>query len=366
MLKVNFLCFVLILFFQLSYAQFKIKSISPTVDQQDSFNIQIIKTLGEFLETQNPKFWLESDFKRFKSPYYEIIGIESGKLGDKFYQPSLMEIIPTDEEDKRIVKLAFIGYSPDTKSNLVKAIYNVIAVKNGDKIFFSKYIDYATRNWKIKNEDNITYYISINKNYNLKEAEAQKKDINMLSKFFDTKRFPIFYYSTVSPEEVFKLKGFDYHPMMFADKSGGFAEDYNIVISGNNSEYYTHEIVHLYTSKLFPKINPFFDEGIATYFGGSGKFDYQWQKGKLKKFLTENPDFDAFEHLDVYERLYFEKETPIPYLVSAVLCEMIISKFGKEKLFSVFKNGNSVEECIKTFNLNKNNINFELRKFLKV
>lgn len=366
MLKVNFLSFVLILFFQLSYAQFKLKSISPSVDQQDSFNIQIIKNLGEFLETQDPKFWLESDFKKFKSPYYEIIGIESGKLGDKFYQPSLMEIVPTDEDNKRIVKIAFIGYNSDTKSNLIKAIYNVIAVKKEDKIFFSKYIDYATRNWEIKNEDKITYYISPNKNYNLKEAETQKKDINMLSDFFGTEKFPITYYSTISPEEVFKLKGFDYHPMMFADKSGGFAEAYNIVISGNNSEYYTHEIVHLYTSKLFPRINPFFDEGIATYFGGSGKFDYQWQKEKLKKFLKENPNFDAFKHLNIYERLYFEKETPIPYVVSAVICEMIISKFGKEKLFSVFKTETSVEESFKTFNLNKNNINSELRKFLKV
>ncbi|MCX8524568.1 hypothetical protein OF897_11650 [Chryseobacterium formosus] len=102
MLKVNFLCFVLIVFFQLSHAQFKLKSISPTVDQQDSFNIQIIKTLCEFLENQDPKFWLESDFKKFKSPYYEIIGIESEKLGDKFYQPSLMEIIPTDEDGKKL------------------------------------------------------------------------------------------------------------------------------------------------------------------------------------------------------------------------------------------------------------------------
>lgn len=356
---------VLVLLFHFSYSQFRIKSISPAINQQDSFNAKIIETLEEFLETKDPKFWLDSDFKRFKSPYYEIIGIENGKLGDNFYQPSVMEIIPTDENDKRIVKIAFIGYNSETKSNLIKAIYNVIAVKKGDRVFFSKYIDYATKNWKIKNEDNVTYYISPNKNFNIAEAEAQKKDIHMLSDFFVAEKFPITYYSTISPEEVFKLKGFDYHPMMYADKSGGFAEGYNIIFSGNNSEYYTHELVHLFTSKLFPKINPYFDEGIATYFGGSGKFDYKWQKEKLRNFLTENPGFDAFEHLDIYERLFFEKETPIPYVISAVLCEMIISKFGKEKLFLVLKNGNSVEEGLKTLNLNKNNMNYELRKFLK-
>lgn len=278
-----------------------------------------------------------------------------------------MEIISTGEDGKKIVKVAYIGYNEETEteSNLIKAIYNMIAVKIDGKIFFSKYINYVTKDWRIKKEDNLTYYISPSKNFSLEEVEEQKADIKLLSEFFGVEKFPISYYSAVSPEEVFKLKGFDYHPMMYTSDSGGFAEDYNVIISGNNSEYYTHEVVHLYTSKLFPGINSYFDEGIATYFGGSGKFDYQWQKGKLKKFLTENPDFDVLKHLDVYESMYFEKETPIPYVVSAVLCEMIIAKFGKEKLFSVFKNGTSLEESFKIFNLNKNNINSELKKFLK-
>lgn len=362
----NFFAIIFVLLFQFSYSQSKIKSISPSVDRKDSLNIQIIETLGKFLETKSSKFWLESDIKTFKFPYHELIDIESGKMGSNFYRPSLMEIISTGEDGKKIVKVAYIGYNEETESNLIKAIYNMIAVKIDGKIFFSKYINYVTKDWRIKKEDNLTYYISPSKNFSLEEVEKQKADIKLLSEFFGVEKFPIFYYSAVSPEEVFKLKGFDYHPMMYTSDSGGFAEDYNVIISGNNSEYYTHEVVHLYTSKLFPGINSYFAEGIATYFGGSGKFDYQWQKGKLKKFLTENPDFDVLKHLNVYESMYFEKETPVPYVVSAVLCEMIIAKFGKEKLFSVFKNGTSLEESFKIFNLNKNNINSELKKFLNL
>lgn len=365
MLTIKSLFFVFILLFQLSYSQYKIKSISPTINKQDPVNLKIIETLGEFLETKDPKFWLESDFKRFKSPYYEIIGIESGKNGENFYQPSLMEIIPTNEDDKRIIKVAYVGYNKETQSSLIKAIYNLVSVKKGDKIVFSKYLDYTTKNWRSKKEDNITYCISPSKNYSIEEAERQKKDIKLLSEFFNTENFPIFYYSTSSPEEVFKLKGFDYHPMMYADTSGGFAENFNIIISGNNSEYYTHEVTHLYTSKLFPGIDPFFNEGMATYFGGSGKFDFLWHKEKLKKFLYENPNFDISQHLNIYERFYYEKETPIPYVVSAVLCQMIISKYGKEKLFHLFRKGNSVDEGLEIFNLNTSNINSEFRLFLK-
>lgn len=361
----NLYAIILVVLFHFSYSQSEIKSISPTVNKKDAFNIQIIKNLGNFLETHDPKFWLESDFIRFKSPYYEIIDLGGGKMGSKVYQPSLMEIIPTNESDKKIVKIAYIGYNEETKSNLIKAIYNMIAVKKNGKVFFSKYIDYAVKDWLIKKEDNITYYISPSKKYNTEEVYKQKADIQLLSEFFETEKFPIFYYSAVSPEEVFKLKGFDYHPMMYVDTSGGFAENNDIIISGNNSEYYTHEVVHLYTSKLFPNIDPFFDEGIATYFGGSGKFNYQWQKEKLKKYLKENADFDILKY-NIYDRLYFEKETPLPYLVSAVLCEMIISKFGKERLFSVFKSGTSAKDGLMHFYQNKNNINMELRGFLQL
>ncbi|UOE39547.1 hypothetical protein [Chryseobacterium oryzae] len=361
----SFCAIILGLLFQFTYCQSKIKSISPTVDLHNSLNIQIIETLGNFLETKDSKLWLESDFKKFQFPFYEIMDIQNGKMGSDFYQPSLMEIIPTDKDDQKIIKIAFIGYNPKTKSNLIKAIYNMIASKKEGKIFFSKYINYATKDWTEKKEDNITYSISPLKKANNIEIEKQKTDIKQLSEFFETEKFPIYYYSTVSPEEAFKLKGFDYHPMMYTDQSGGFAEPYNIIISGNNSEYYTHEVVHLYTAKLFPKINSYFDEGIATYFGGSGKYDYLWQKEKLKKYLKENPDFDVFKHFNIYEKLYFEKETPIPYVVSAVLCEMILIKFGKEKLFTVFKNGNSVEKVLESFHLNQKNINSELRQFLK-
>ena len=54
MLTIKALFFVFILLFQLSYSQYKIKSISPTINKQDPVNLKIIETLGEFLETKYP------------------------------------------------------------------------------------------------------------------------------------------------------------------------------------------------------------------------------------------------------------------------------------------------------------------------
>lgn len=331
----------LIVFFLISNlltAQYKpTLTVSPVVDQADPFNQKAILTLAEFLVDKDRKHWLKSDFEN-GAPYHDLIGIESGKQGKDFYKPTLMELIPTADAKIKVAKIAFVGYDPEKKSSLVKAIYNVLAREIQGKMVLSRYVDYATGNWKKVSSGKVSYYISPQREFSQNEAQRQQKDIAELSAFFDLEAFPIDYYSCVSSKELFEIKGFDYHPMMYADTQGGFALDGDIVLSGNNSEFYTHEIVHLYAKKRFPKLHSFWNEGIATYFGGSGKFDYDWQKAQFKKFLENNPNFNCAEHLDPYDRLYFEKETPIPYMIAAVICEHILRIYGKEKLFAAFRN----------------------------
>ena len=356
--------FFVLSFFSESFSQNKIISISPLINQQDAFNKSIINTLGDFLETKDPKYWLRSDLEKYTSPYSELSDIEAGKYGANFYKPSLMEIIATDEPNRKIVKIAFIGYHPEDKTNIIKAIYNVVANKVGNQVYFSKYLDLIIKNWKTVQRNNIKYYISPAKTINEEEVEKQHQDIIKISEFFDIEPFQITYYSTISPKELFELKGFEYHPMMYVDRSGGFAIGKDIILSANNSEYYTHEAVHLYTTKLFPNIDPYLDEGIATYFGGSGKFDFEWQKGKLKQFLTQNPDFKIEDHLDPYERIYFENETPILYILAGSICERTIRIYGKKKLFNIFKSKKDLVKILEEVGLSRSNINQELRKEL--
>ncbi|MFN0254123.1 hypothetical protein [Pedobacter ureilyticus] len=163
-----------------------------------------------------------------------------------------------------------------------------------------------------------------------------------------------------------KLKVFDYNPMMYVDKTGGLADYRNIIYSGNNSEIYTHEIIHIYTSNLFPKIDKFIDEGIATFMAGSGKYNYEWHRNKLDKFLNENKYFDFATHTDAYERIYFEKETSIPYLTSALILERTLKFYGKEKLIELLKSENELWTALKKVGLTKENINHELRKQIKL
>lgn len=342
-------------------------TVSPMIDQQNQSNKEIISVLTEFLKTKNNsltenEYWLKSDFEKFIYPYSDIFNIENSKYGKDFFNPTLVEIIATDDTDKKIIKIAFIGHNPETNENQLKSIYNIIANKTDTKIVFSSYLPFITHTWKEVKTESITYKISPNKEIVQKEIEQQQNEIVKLSKFFNTKQIPITYFSCTSPKEIFEIKGFDYNPMMFIDKSGGLAEHGNIIFSGNNSEIYTHEIVHIYTNAIFPKISKFFDEGMATLIAGSGNFNYDWHRSKFKKFLNQNQNFNFKEHFNPYERLYFENETSVPYMISALICERTLRIYNKEKLFEMFKSEKDIWEQLKIIGLNEQNINSELFK----
>jgi hypothetical protein len=346
-------------------------TISPTIDKIDQTNQAIIQALSEFLRTKNAsltesKYWLASDFEKYIYPYLDIYNIENSKYGKDFYKPTLMEIIATDDPSKRILKIAFIGHNNETNENQVKSIYNMVANINQDKVYFSRYLDYTTSNWNTIKRESLTYKISPQRVANAEEINRQIEDIKMVSNFFKCEPIPITYFSCIDPKEVFQIKGFDYHPMMYVDKTGGLADYGNIVFSGNNSDIYTHEIVHIYTSKLFPKINKFLDEGLATFLAGSGKYNYEWHRNKLDKFLVSNKDYNFADHKDAYERIYFEQETSIPYLTAALIIERIIQLYGKEKLMSLLNSEDDLWTILKTIGLSRENINDELRKQIKV
>lgn len=346
-------------------------TISPMIDKTNETNQTIINTLADFLQTKNISisenpYWLPSDFQKYIYPYLDIYNIENSKYGNNFFRPTLMEIIKSDNENQRIVKIAFIGHNNENGENQIRSIFNIVANNSKGKIVFSRYLDYATKNWQTLKKNSLTYKISPNKSYNKEEIQNQQKDIEKICDFFNCKPIPVTYYSCVNPKEIFEIKGFDYNPMMYVSQTGGLADFGNIVFSGNNSEIYTHEIVHIYTNSLYPKIDKFLDEGIATYIAGSGKYDYEWHRKKLDKFLTENKDFDFREHTQPFERLYFEEETPIPYLISALIIERTNRIYGKERLFELLQSENDLWETLNLVGLTKENINEELRKEIKL
>ena len=345
------------------------------VKKDDSLNKEIIDVLKKFLLTKNStineinKYWLPSDYKTNIVPYQDIYNIEASRYGADFYKPTLMEIVPTNNENQKIVKIAYLGHNPETNENIVRAIYNIVASKESSGIIFSMYLNYVTRDWKETTVGSVTYKISPQtcRTLNMTEALKQKKEITELCDFFGTVPIPIRYYSSINPVEVFQIKGFDYNTLMYVDKSGGLNEPGDNIISGNNSDYYMHEVAHSYTGRLFPSINSFLNEGFAMLIGGSGKFSYEWHRNKLKKYLEDNPDFSFVDHTtNTWEPLFIDKETQITYMLGALICERTLRLYGKAKLFEIFKSKSGLFDTLKDVGLTKENLNEELRKEIKL
>jgi hypothetical protein len=163
-------------------------TISPAVNQEDLLNRRIITTLKLFLKAKDSsytanKYWSKSDFEKYVTPYSELEEIEMGRLGRYFYKPSLMEIIPTNNTNQKIVKVAFVGHNNATNDNLIKAIYNIVATQEKDHVVFSKYLNYVTQSWKVFSEGSIMYKLSPYKAISKEDVTKQKKDIKALCKF---------------------------------------------------------------------------------------------------------------------------------------------------------------------------------------
>lgn len=346
-------------------------SVSPAITTSPE-NQKIIAALKLFLASKNESltanvYWDADDFKKHPYPYEGIFNIEQSKFGADFYRPTLMEIVPTPNNGRKAVKLAYVGHNSETGENLVRTIYNLMANTSANgTVKFSSYLDYAVNGWERQTAGSVSYIVSPQKQFNRAQAKKQEDDIEMLCSFFGCKPIGITYYSCINAVELFRIKGFDYTPAMYYSENGGLAEPGDIIFSANNSECYTHEIVHIYTHNLFPNCSKILDEGIATYLGGSGNNDYEWHKNKLKAYLQQNTvDFEAMVD-NPYERLYIDGDTPIPYVVGGLICEKIIRDFGKDKLMSLLQRSATTDvwTLLAEVGINKQTIAGDLKSLL--
>lgn len=159
---------------------------------------------------------------------------------------------------------------------------------------------------------------------------------------------------------------------MFLAKTGGQAswggkgsEFEYILYSGNNKEYYPHELCHFYINMLITQeCSRLAEEGIATFLGGSSEQPYTYHAGALKSYLAKNPEKSVFDLFTDNSKI--NEHTSILYATGAVIADMAYEKKGlqglkdflaiseknlKEKIPEML--GASSEESFRTAFLNK-------------
>lgn len=289
------------------------------------------EALRSFCTPTDQRLWGTFPFKEIR--YRE------GWFGEKYpLQPTLLgavEIDSTSSFKKYLVKIAFIA-NEDSINNSIACVYNFLVNLHSDgKTFtFERYSNYLLGQWYKKQVGNILYYKANQALFSIEEAKRMNSFNDNIARVFNVDPMQCVYFSCKNVIELFQLQGFDFVPNMFLSKTGGQAfwggegsEFENILYSGNNKEYYPHEICHFYINTLITQeCSRLAEEGIATFLGGSSEKPYTHHAHILKAYLDKNPDRNLFDLFS--DNSIIGEHTSILYATGAVIADMAYEKKG--------------------------------------
>ena len=243
-------------------------------------------------------------------------------------------------------------------------IISVYAKKVDGNYQFYNSTQYHSEIYTNKQIGDINYIIHPEHKFDELEAGKMNDFNKRMAKLFELEPIGFDYIVANNTTDLSKIIGLDFFSYSFQPiQSGGMADNFNrIIYAGNNSAYYPHEVVHLYTNLKFPRqYHTWVDEGIATLFGGSTGYELEWHLQKLKTFLNSNPEFELKE-LSELETLMPNGEylTDLRYAIGGFLMRQIYDKEGMTGLFDALTAGRSEDEY---FELLHNKLGIERNQF---
>lgn len=329
---------------------------SPLMDnpQNKMAYTAVIAVLDSFFTSKNNSLehnahWLPDDFKRYKYPYQDLYRVEASyRLKDSLhFRPTLLEIIPAGDHSF-LTKFAYMGQEPDGFSSL-RFIYNIVVEQHKDRYYLRKATSCYTQAWKQYTEGNIRFIVSPGRHYNVTEAKRLDSVNSSFAKFLQLPVREVTYYSCVNSEELFRVKGFDYVPNMYFATTGGQADaDAGIVYAAINSEWYPHELAHIYVNKLPANAGGYLaTEGLCTFLGGSLNMPLRKHARAMKAYLEKDPEALLFPLL-LTEKLVTENTSSV-YTLGGLIAEATYSQYGLKGLTDWLKVTDSEQDIMAFF-----------------
>jgi hypothetical protein len=197
----------------------------------------------------------------------------------------------------------------------------------------------------------INYYVHPFHKFDKKKADKMRAENNKFAQLFDTLPLQFDYYVANTSREITQIWGYDFMDRMYRpEQSGGVAlVGEQIVLAGNNSEYYPHELFHLYAYNVAQNL-PYFmiNEGIATYFTGSTALPFEWHLQELKDFDKLQPNYDYWniDQLKDYDIPNGKHKTDLRYIVGAIIARAVYEKDGFKGVKELLKIGQNKEDML--------------------
>lgn len=260
---------------------------------------------------------------------------------------TLLGLIPVKGEHY-LMKTAYNKRDSTSQNLEIKYIVSVYIKKVDDQFVFVNSTQYWMDTYDTHQVGSVQYIVHPLHDFN--EGQAQKMDQfnTEMAIFFDVEPISFYYAVANDTKDLGDMMGLEFFPYSYNPvQSGGMADGYNrILYAGNNSEYYPHELVHLYTNQKYRgQQHQWVDEGIAAMLGGSTGYKIEWHIQKLKEFLKANPDYDM-SSLNVIDKTIPNGEytTDFMYAIGGFLMQQIYQNEGKKGLFDALQSGRSEDE----------------------
>jgi hypothetical protein len=276
-------------------------------------------------DTLGLKYWNEDEKKETTHPNY-IFSMFPGLF---YFQTTILAIEPIENDYFKILNCNAEVDSAGHPS--VQAIYFVLVkkVKGVYKLFSYFYPDREKLTRRMVGRFN--YYFPGYYQFSTEKAEQYVKFCDSLSALFDLSvRNRITYVIDTNNISLIGHFGCIYLGTYYTNKGGQYLKDQDLILDSFN-ECDEHELVHYFTVRKYPDKMQFFDEGLATWLGGSMGQNLSYHVRKLyDHFYRRNADTT---HIMDLPRL--DQETDPAYILGGVVLKYTAESFGINKALNL-------------------------------
>jgi len=309
-----------------------------TFDTKTNIRLFLENYLKNILYTDRQtrrEYWdsIDNDFFNYPDLFMKTF------VNQELLLSSPVHLLALQKKDSTRYK-AIIGFY--NKNNFLIKISTVnVLLKNGKYILTNTLFDNIADFNRITSKIGSEYIISP-----LSDIESDFIDkidsFNLsIATFFDVD--PIKYRAILTPqnEDYLYVIGFVYSFKHYLDYKTGaitYPSEKLLLIGNSGRASIRHEIVHLYTNSY--DVHPWLNEGICTYFGGSGTKELD----ELIVFMSEHLKKDTSLAVDEYSN-FIAMETRYTSVLGAGLIKLALSDYGgKEAVFRLLTSGSTMDD----------------------
>lgn len=324
------------------------------------------------ISEENLNYWLPSSHFEFPNRFMSFLNeVKSTK---KVRQATVIAIIPIGK-DTYSLKTMFNSTYDDDKKMQLEYIYTVEAIKTNQGFKFRSLPQQYYQNWNKKTVGSITYCYDKSRIFNDQLATRLDSFNRAMSVLFKSDIQLPLYFVGKNIFEAQQIMGYDFSPEQatFHQVGAVTISQNKIIFGGNNTEYYPHEIVHLYTNELWGKDDLYFhqwiDEGLAALWGGYLGEPLDYHLKRMKTYLDKHPEEPLVDISTFYFNIDNEYNTNFMYEIGGLICKKVYEKEGMTGILDLLKSGNTDEDFYKAiekhFNVKKENFGAFIRNELK-